>query len=191
MTTVGLLFVVVGAACEPANYPCVQGIQEGNTYRVTLTAEAHPQYIAPEASCNGIADVDTLAVGSVIDVRIPVHAARAGSPVDCYFPVAEIASDVGVVLEPDDSGTRLIGLGGETVFGLAARASVQGCRLEWSFSAFSKNGRPIDVPDRLWVYRQISFAPESGDSAACASAFAAIAASGPCADSWNVDLAKM
>src|SRR5580698_8272639 len=74
-----LLAVLLTVSCRD-NYPCISGVTEGTTYEMTFTEESAVGNGVGIESCAGLADVDSLMVGSIVDVYVPHGAQRVDDP---------------------------------------------------------------------------------------------------------------
>jgi hypothetical protein len=182
-----LLAVLLTVSCRD-NYPCISGVTEGTTYEMTFTEESAVGNGVGIESCAGLADVDSLMVGSIVDVYVPHGAQRVDDPEDCQAPVGQITSDVGVTLEPpaanpEEPQTNSHG----EMFVVNAQVTVKGCQLAWAFEG-QADGTLADGKNE----RAVRFITADGSPTfdTCAAQFPDLTATlaARCEDEWDIGL---
>jgi hypothetical protein len=185
----GLLLLLTLPLVACTGDECIPGFKDGQTYEMTFTGQTYDLYGVP--SCQAMADVDNLMVGSVVDVAVSQSPQTEflGPGEGCRAPLGQVTSDVGLALGPRgplDPGPQVDR--GSIMFLVDATATVQGCDLYWALEG--QVDGPIANPAGMWASRYIMPVGGSANSSACATAFPNLFAAfgNRCEDTWDVTL---
>jgi hypothetical protein len=181
------LLALLGGCYADSSEPCVDGLEHGASYRITLGERLPSVPLHTGAvSCGAIKDFDGLVTGSTLDVVLP-KGEWSGNQY-CQVPLADLKTDLGLMLTPLGH-YGLSANGGqpdEEMFVVNERGSSGDCPLQWSIDAVSKNGVaafPAGAAGQdLYVVRSVNWAVVPGCPPPNPDSIAA------CFDAWKISL---
>lgn len=158
-----MLTTVAIVSCYAAtDHPCVDGLEHGGHYRLTLGDKLDRVPLHSDGlSCGGIKDFDRLATGSTLDVTLPMG--QWGGNQYCEVPLADITTDLGLMFTPigNYGAAATGGQPSEGMFFVNEMGLSDGCSIQWSVGTVSKNAvaaLPAGLPGQdLFMVRSVAW----------------------------------
>lgn len=189
MRRLGLLVasVAITSCYESTNHPCVDGLEHGGHYRLTLGEKLDRVPLHSDGlPCAGITDFDGLATGSTLDVTLPMG--DWGGNQYCEVPLADITTDLGLMFTPIGKygAAATGGQPSEGMFFVNEMGLSDACSIQWSMGAVSKNAigaLPAGLPGQnLFIVRSVRWSDQGQGTCPPANADGSFV----CFDAWKI-----